>query len=158
MVTELVSSPLEMSMGNFSSKIAPYPRPRNDFFPRDKSPIKIPIPTYILHSFLFICRWIVQNYTIQRHIKRNGGSIYYHKSLCEHQIQHIYMRSDILRSNYLILSLTGMQNTSSHTSLLSSHEERDREWFLILIPVYQKKKTSLYHHGERNFSIPSSKS
>jgi hypothetical protein len=28
----------------------------------------------ILPPFLFICRWIVQNYTIQRQIKRNGGS------------------------------------------------------------------------------------
>jgi hypothetical protein len=30
----------------------------------------------ILTAFLFICRWIVQNYTIQRQIKRNGGSIF----------------------------------------------------------------------------------
>jgi hypothetical protein len=30
---------------------------------------------YILPPFLFICRWIVQFYTIQRQIKRNGGSI-----------------------------------------------------------------------------------
>jgi hypothetical protein len=29
----------------------------------------------ILPPFLFICRWIVQFYTIQRQIKRNGGSI-----------------------------------------------------------------------------------
>jgi hypothetical protein len=29
----------------------------------------------ILSPFLFICRWIVQFYTIQRQIKRNGGSI-----------------------------------------------------------------------------------
>jgi hypothetical protein len=28
----------------------------------------------ILPPFLFICRWIVQFCTIQRHIKRNGGS------------------------------------------------------------------------------------
>jgi hypothetical protein len=27
----------------------------------------------LLPQFLFICRWIVQNYTIQRQIKRNGG-------------------------------------------------------------------------------------
>jgi hypothetical protein len=32
--------------------------------------------TYIiLPPFLFICRWIVQFYTIQRQIKRNGGGI-----------------------------------------------------------------------------------
>jgi hypothetical protein len=30
----------------------------------------------VLPLFLFICRWIVQNYTIQRQIKRNGGSTY----------------------------------------------------------------------------------
>jgi hypothetical protein len=28
----------------------------------------------LLTPFLFICRWIVQNYTIQRQIKRNGES------------------------------------------------------------------------------------
>jgi hypothetical protein len=28
----------------------------------------------LLPPFLFICRWIVQFYTIQRQIKRNGGS------------------------------------------------------------------------------------
>jgi hypothetical protein len=28
----------------------------------------------VLPPFLFISRWIVQNYTIQRLIKRNGGS------------------------------------------------------------------------------------
>jgi hypothetical protein len=28
----------------------------------------------ILPPFLFICRWLVQFYTIQRQIKRNGGS------------------------------------------------------------------------------------
>jgi hypothetical protein len=31
----------------------------------------------VLPPFLFICRWIVQFYTIQRQIKRNGGSIWY---------------------------------------------------------------------------------
>jgi hypothetical protein len=31
----------------------------------------------ILPPFLFICRWIVQFYTIQRQIKRNGGSTYH---------------------------------------------------------------------------------
>jgi hypothetical protein len=30
----------------------------------------------VLPPFLFIYRWIVQNYTIQRQIKRNGGSTY----------------------------------------------------------------------------------
>jgi hypothetical protein len=30
----------------------------------------------LLPPFLFICRWIVQNYTIPRQIKRNGGSIW----------------------------------------------------------------------------------
>jgi hypothetical protein len=30
----------------------------------------------VLPPFLFICRWIVQFYTIQRQIKRNGGSTY----------------------------------------------------------------------------------
>jgi hypothetical protein len=29
----------------------------------------------VLPPFLFICRWIVQFYTIQRQIKSNGGSI-----------------------------------------------------------------------------------
>jgi hypothetical protein len=45
-----------------------------------------------LPPFLFICRWIVQNYTIQRQIKINGGSrsltlllVVY--SLMDHQIQ-----------------------------------------------------------------------
>jgi hypothetical protein len=31
---------------------------------------------YIIPQFLFISRWIVQNCTIQRLIKRNGGSIW----------------------------------------------------------------------------------
>jgi hypothetical protein len=31
---------------------------------------------YIIPQFLFISRWIVQNFTIQRLIKRNGGSTY----------------------------------------------------------------------------------
>jgi hypothetical protein len=30
---------------------------------------------YILPPFRFSCRWIVQNWTIQRQLKRNGGSI-----------------------------------------------------------------------------------
>jgi hypothetical protein len=33
--------------------------------------------SYILPPFLFICRCIVKFYTIQRQIKRNGGSMYY---------------------------------------------------------------------------------
>jgi hypothetical protein len=38
-------------------------------------PVVIHRSTYtILPPFLFICRWIVQFYTIQRQIKRNGGS------------------------------------------------------------------------------------
>jgi hypothetical protein len=46
------------------------------------SPIKYCIAASSIHAyillppFLFICRWIVQFYTIQRQIKRNGGRIY----------------------------------------------------------------------------------
>jgi hypothetical protein len=32
----------------------------------------------VLPLFRFSCRWIVQNWTIQRQLKRNGGSIIYH--------------------------------------------------------------------------------
>jgi hypothetical protein len=53
-----------------------YPRPKRLAGIRPRCSGEASPPLYcILPPFLFICRWIVQNYTIQRQIKRNGGSI-----------------------------------------------------------------------------------
>jgi hypothetical protein len=51
----------------------------------DPSTHTLKFDKYVLLPFLFICRWIVQFYTIQRQIKRNGWSIQ------QDNIPHIFM-------------------------------------------------------------------
>jgi hypothetical protein len=57
-----------------------------------------PRQEYILPPFLFIRRWIVQNCTIQRLIKRNGGSI------C--QLDKLIMLANYVLTNDTVISLS----------------------------------------------------
>jgi hypothetical protein len=101
------------------------------------------VSNMLLPPFLFICCWIVQNYTIQWQIKRNGGSIIVSLFFCFLSWQFGLLR--VTRSGQLITSLVACVGEVEHTysGLAASYGSPAAFWFLNVESVLVSARLSL---------------
>jgi hypothetical protein len=100
--------------------------------------------SYILPPFLFISRWIVQNCTIQRLIKRNGGSMN-HNHIIDRSGFRVSLRAGTLCICMCVLAASSARSSGSTSPLsLSSNKYAGSRKQVMYMYVCESRRPDPY--------------